>query len=196
MQRNNYKHAPDYDIITLVHNSPSSIPSPQRSTSLAPEVRKKEHRDPTFQGYNIINGRQYDQGYLRKAGFRAERHHDRNVRPEEPRVYNIINGRYGSNHEEREQSEQAQADQEALNRSQEMRVYDSVNGRYYNPELEEQYQSIRQKREAEHPLVSPKLPPSYVNREGYVQADVTVPSETVHELDRKAEQSKQRYKLR
>lgn len=78
IQRNNYKHATDYDIITLAH----SELLPTRSLSLAPETRKKELKDPTYQGYNIINGKQYDGGYLRKLGFRAERHHDRNIHPE------------------------------------------------------------------------------------------------------------------
>ncbi len=78
IQRNNYKHATDYDIITLAH----SELLPTRSLSLAPETRKKELKDPTFQGYNIINGKQYDGGYLGKLGFRTERHHDRNIHPE------------------------------------------------------------------------------------------------------------------
>jgi hypothetical protein len=82
--------------------------------SLAREARKKEHRDPTFQGYNIINGRQYDQGYLRKVGFRSQLHHDRNTHPEEPRNYNIISGRYAQSHEERQAIEQGELDRQSL----------------------------------------------------------------------------------
>lgn len=196
-QRNNYKHAADYDIITLAHpSSPLPLPPAQRSASLAPEVRKKEHKDPTFQGYNIINGRNYDQEYLCKAGFRAEQHHPRHLRPQHPRPYNIVSGRYANNHEERQQAEQAEADREALSKSQELRVYDSVSGSFYNPELEEQFQAARRQQEAAHALAAPNLPPSYLNREAYVQADHAVPSQTVLELDRRGEQAKQRYKLR
>jgi hypothetical protein len=77
-----------------------------------------------------------------------------------------------------------------------MRVYDTLNSKYYNPEVEAQFQQHRKQKEAEHATAPPQLPPSYLNREEYVQADVIVPSETVMEIDRKAAQAKQRYKLR
>lgn len=149
IQQHNYKYAPDYDIINL---SRSEVLPPELRPSPVLDPRKKEYHDPSYQDYNIINGKGYQPDYLKQVGFKRVNPHPRNLKPEQPRSYNIVNGSY-EDHTRREE----EPSPHPFSKSQLLRVQDSINGRYANPEQEkEEYK--------EYKSVPRKLPPSYLNR--------------------------------
>ena len=56
MQKNNYRYNVDYDIVNL--HPTIAPPKKNRSFSLAiEETRKKEYKDPTYNNFDIINGK-------------------------------------------------------------------------------------------------------------------------------------------
>lgn len=125
IQQHNYKYAPDYDIINL---SRSEVLPPELRPSPVLDPRKKEYHDPSYQNYNIINGKAYQPDYLKQVGYKMVNQHPRNLKPEQPRSFNIVNCSYEDNTRREEEPTP-----HAFSKSQLLRVQDSINGRYANP---------------------------------------------------------------
>lgn len=64
------------------------------------DSRKKEHKDPRYQDYDIINNSAYHNGYLQKIGYKPVKHYSRNIHNKDNRIFNIVTGKYNEDHEE------------------------------------------------------------------------------------------------
>jgi len=58
------------------------------------DSRKKEHKDPMYQDYNIINNSAYREGYLQKIGYKPVKNYSRNIQAKNDRIFNIVTGKY------------------------------------------------------------------------------------------------------
>lgn len=64
-----------------------------KSMSLSHEPRKKEYRDPTYNDFDIINGKEYKSNILEKRELKRLKHYERKIRLKH-KNYDIISGQY------------------------------------------------------------------------------------------------------